>query len=437
MRTGGVAKIDGMMAALQAHAGELMPDRVKGGRSRHRKYSEAAVRSHLSGQSDRAHLYLWQSPEPKVFYCLNFPGRHGSFLTLSVPIHYFADPLRGTRRSDEFVELVRALTAVCEPAYGFGHSEADFFLGTDPRRTDSFAPELVFETYWLNVLGPAMVDGIGRDRVRSAVAPVVRELRDGTVLLMTSSNPLEYASLPSRRVQARVLAQLRDGVSEADALRRGLARSEALTPVECDWDPDLTDVLNLVLKDVSYGYLHERAARLNRYRPAVDEWLPVAEMRPADVDDVEATVDTYHGLHAELLAAHLHKKVPEVMQATAESLPQLDCYFYHENYARTVRRSVLDEDVGPAVGAYLGMVMAHRLGGVWVPRRDIAQSQIVLGDRAWLPFQRARRYFESKEAVLDHSLTKFYRVAAAHAVMSAGPSGLGADPSGQGAGSAA
>lgn len=66
----------------------------------------------------------------------------------------------------------------------------------------------------------------------------------------------------------------------------------------------------------------------------------------------------------------------------------------------------------PAAGAYLGEILVTHLGGRWVPRRDLAESQVVVGSKAWLPFLRARHRLHDRQSILDHSLTQFYRVAA-------------------------
>lgn len=57
-------------------------------------------------------------------------------------------------------------------------------------------------------------------------------------------------------------------------------------------------------------------------------------------------------------------------------------------------------------------MVARNLGGRWVPRRNIDEAQVVVGDRPWLPFLRARRHMQSKQSALDYSLTKFYGEAA-------------------------
>ncbi|HLL52586.1 MAG TPA: hypothetical protein VK447_03510, partial [Myxococcaceae bacterium] len=80
----------------------------------------------------------------------------------------------------------------------------------------------------------------------------------------------------------------------------------------------------------------------------------------------------------------------------------------------TYEREKVDGILIPSAGAYLGEVLVGRLGGRWVPRRNLEETQVVVGDRAWLPFVRARRYLQTRQSVLDYSLTKLYREAERH-----------------------
>ena len=49
---------------------------------------------------------------------------------------------------------------------------------------------------------------------------------------------------------------------------------------------------------------------------------------------------------------------------------------------KTRLRQVLDEHVVPAVGAYLGQVLVHHLGGRWLPRKKLLETGGRVGDRA-------------------------------------------------------
>jgi hypothetical protein len=65
----------------------------------------------------------------------------------------------------------------------------------------------------------------------------------------------------------------------------------------------------------------------------------------------------------------------------------------------------------PTIGAYLGQVLVRHLGGQWIPRKNLQEAQVRVGQRVWLPFLRAWRYMRTRQSVLDSSLTQLYRVA--------------------------
>ncbi|QSQ18594.1 hypothetical protein [Myxococcus landrumensis] len=39
------------------------------------------------------------------------------------------------------------------------------------------------------------------------------------------------------------------------------------------------------------------------------------------------------------------------------------------------------------------------------------ESQVRIGERAWLPFLRARRYMHSRQSLLEYSLTQYFKEA--------------------------
>jgi len=49
-----------------------------------------------------------------------------------------------------------------------------------------------------------------------------------------------------------------------------------------------------------------------------------------------------------------------------------------------------------------------------LPKQNILESQIVIGDWTWLLSLRTRHYFASTQSLLDHSLIKYFRVAERH-----------------------
>jgi hypothetical protein len=131
------------------------------------------------------------------------------------------------------------------------------------------------------------------------------------------------------------------------------------------------------------------------------------------VDDPERALEEYSTL-AESLVALLHSEVPSVFDATPESLTDADFYFWREEFPSSRPREAIDEHAVPAIGAYLGEVLVRHLGGRWIPRRRLEETQVLVGHRVWLPFVRARNYMRSRQSLLDCSLTWLYRVAERH-----------------------
>jgi hypothetical protein len=253
-----------------------------------------------------------------------------------------------------------------------------------------------------------MVEQIGRARVMSTPAARVQPLPQGGVLILTTESPSNVTSESARRAQAAALAHLRDDISLEAALQRFAERDRQLAPVERSWDPDLAELFELMADEVPFSHRQGEITRFNAYRPPEVSEVR-AEALPADVAGGAAGQSPYD-VQAEQLVALLHSKVKEVSSNAPEALPLIDLHFYVYDYPGTFERSQVDRLI-PAVGAYLGELLVRHLGGRWIPRRNLDESQVAVGSSVWLPFLRARHYLSSKQAALDYSLTKFFRVA--------------------------
>jgi hypothetical protein len=106
--------------------------------------------------------------------------------------------------------------------------------------------------------------------------------------------------------------------------------------------------------------------------------------------------------------------LPADIRNRPEALPSVDFHFWQNRYPEFFARTDIDDALIPAIGGYVGRMIARHLAGRWVPRRNLDETQIVIRDRAWLPFLRARHYMKSTQSIVDHSLTQFFRVIARH-----------------------
>jgi hypothetical protein len=318
---------------------------------------------------------------------------------------------RTEERAQQLISLVRAFAQRFAISYGLAHSTIDFNQGSDPHQTNSSAPKGVYEAYWLNVYGPRLVEQLGRERVRSVPCAHLEELPGGAVLWLTRPTPADFDSEEARLAQARALVHLRPELKQEETLASLRQRSLIFTPLPLQFDEDVADILRWRVEAKGLEHRRELVERFNAYHPPpVSEWLPASQAPAPDVDDVPGAIDTYEAHYAERLIALLRKDVPALMDGTLEALPRVDYHLWDEAWGRRLPDAE-KELLIPALGAWLGMHLVHTLGGRWVPRRKLEETAVVVGDRAWLPFLRARHALQGPEAPLDFSCSQLFRLA--------------------------
>ncbi|MDC0711009.1 hypothetical protein POL68_21235 [Stigmatella sp. ncwal1] len=409
------AELVPFLDALEECAGDWAPDVVKGARKR--KYARAAFWQALKERrdDDSASVALYRAESPAVELTLELwlpphPSEINIWLDVN-PLAHFSN--EGACKG--IVEIARAWATHYPVSYAAAHSMSDRELAGFPHfgrevevsRRDGF--DKIYEVCWLNVFGPKRVESVGRARMLSTPAHLVEELPNGAVLLVLRPTAADFASEEARMAQARAHVHLRPDLDFDTVLRTLRERSAALAPVAPRFHPDLVPLLWRLLDEFAISERQQKIAELNAFRPPVpEEWLPVA--LPADVENPERARSHYGDLSEGLVAA-LHTQVPSMMGKTPESLTDLDFYFWRENFPERYERQLIDGHTAPALGAYLGDVLVRRLGGTWVLRQKMEESQVRVGERVWLPFLRARRYMQSRQSLLDYSLTQFFHEA--------------------------
>jgi hypothetical protein len=414
------SELEPLFQALEAYADGWMPDVVGG--KRRRKYSRAALWKSLEEKrgerTTSISLYRTKWPALGMWPRLDFPPLPPELdILLEVqPLSFFAE----AERCRKFVELVRAWASRYPVSHASAHSLADDQLsgapdfGRDERtsRRDGF--DKIYEVCWLNVFGPKLVESVGRQRMLSTPAHRVEELPNGSILLVTWPTAADFASDAAREAQARAHVHLRPDLDLPTVLRTLRERSATLAPVEPRFHPDLAPLLSRVVDSAAIHERQRRIAEFNAWRPPEpEEWLPANAALPPDVADPQRALEHYSTL-AEHLVALMHTKVPSVFKETPESLTEVDYQFWHEDFPRVFERENIDAHAVPAIGAYLGQVLVRHLGGQWLPRQKLEETQVRVGQRVWLPFVRAWRYMRSRQSLLDSSLTQLYRVAERH-----------------------
>lgn len=393
----------------------LRPDKMHFLRGRRNlKYSRKLLRKRFQDtlSPDTTNILLGRSQPPEII--LNLMGRtceEDVTCVFYLSVHPFSF-VRAPDRAEHLVSLVRALASHLPLSYGMAHSSTDFWLSSDPRAKRPLAPPRIQEAFWLNVYGPQMVEELGRERVLSTPCAHMEELPHGAVLMLTRPTPVDFASEEARLAQARALVHLRPELSLESTLAALRQRSLEFTPVPIHFDPDVADIL---LKKIHFegvaGGMRKHVEHFNQYRPPpVSEWIPASQASAPDVDDVAAAIEQYDGLYAEQLMALFHEKVPEVMDVSQEALPLLDWHLWNSRWGKDITHEQR-EILVPALGAWLGRYLVNWFGGRWVPRRKLEEAAVIVGDKAWLPFLRARHALSGLDAPLDYSCTQFFRAA--------------------------
>jgi hypothetical protein len=408
--------LDDVLDFVESLDAQLRPQLVY--LARKRKYSRQLVHEQLHecrfGSSTRLDFSRSQPIDEELGLKFLDKGTEDTHFILDLALKPFAfarEEGRAEEHAHRFVSLVRAFAQRFPLSYGLAHSSTDFHLGNDPHRTDSRARRGVYETYWLNVYGPRLVEELGRQRVLSTPAVHLEELPGGAVLWLTRPTPADFDSEEARLAQAHALVHLRPELKLEDALIPLRQRSLVFTPLPLQFDEDVADILRWEVED--RGLVHQRqlVERFNAYHPPpVTEWLPATQAPVSDVEDMPRAIETYEGLYAEQLIALLHKEVPAVMEGSPEALPRVDYHLWHFAWGRELPDTE-KELLIPALGAWLGTYLVHSLGGRWVPRRKLEEVSVVVGDRAWLPFLRARHALQGRDAPLDSSCSQLFRLA--------------------------
>ncbi|KFE63212.1 hypothetical protein [Hyalangium minutum] len=412
--------LEPFLQALEQYAGQWMPSHVKG--KRRRTYSRDAFWAALQDRSERnvPTVYLERPTDPAMsmeiaLFRAETPGK----VTITLrgqPFAFFAQE----ERCRELVELVRVWACHYPVSHACAGSYADSQLADAPRFGRDMQTSIrdgfdqLYEVFWLNVFGPQLVSLVGRERLLSTPAHRLEELPNGCVLLVTWPIAAAFARPEARLAQAHAFVHLRPELDFDTVLRSLHERNAALTPVEPHFPPDVAPLLFRLLDRTFIGERQRRIAEFNAHPfPEPEEWLPANEALPSDVPDMKKALE-HSSLMAESLVAILHSDVPSVFEQTSESLTDADLHFWAFRFPEMFERDRVDTHLVPLIGAYLGEVLVRNLGGHWIPRQKVEESQVRVGSRVWLPFLRAHRYMGSQQSLLDFSLTQLYRAAERH-----------------------
>jgi len=243
-----------------------------------------------------------------------------------------------------------ALYGIAHDAFELAHIEAKL----QPKVDASFE---VREIFHFNILGKALVEQLGRERVLTAPAAKIVPLPNGAVVIDAGE---------SAEQQAKVFAHLRP--DQPVRVRQVPAR------VPPNWDADLAPVFATLIECTAMEERNALTTRFNALRPAA---LTDFQCPPyaSDVDDPPRLIKLFRSVAEELIVL-LHDQEPALgSNAGPEVLPLLDVHFYQEDYPGTFGAEKTARLLRP-LGAWLGGLLVRELGGTWVPRMKMDEIAV-------------------------------------------------------------
>jgi hypothetical protein len=412
----GFESLEPLLEVIESAGEELRPDKMSLTK-RKLKYSRSALRERLhEGTFNRhtAFMLFSKQLDPGFFDLTSLDGQEGVRFSLNlhnVPLSRFQEVGKERERASRIVDMVRGMASRFPTCYGDAHSSTDYYMGYNEDNYHLGYPRSIETICWLNLYGPRLIEQLGRERVLSTPAYHLEELPHGSVLFLTRPTPADFASEEARLAQARALVHLRPELKLEEVLATLYQRSLAFTPLSMQFDPDVSPLLELLVQRVDLSRRHKEIERLNQYHPPpVSEWIPASQMPAPDVDDVPATIQLYEQYSEELVVL-LHKHVDSVFKTSPESLPYTDYFLWHRDWANEALTPEGREILARGLGAYLGRLLVHTLGGRWVPRRNLEEVAVVIGPWAWRPFLRGQHHTQSRQHALDYSATQFFHYA--------------------------
>lgn len=350
-----------------------------------------------------------------------YPSRDGGYemIVESSAIRLYGEQGDEPDDPEPLVGLVQAMTEGVAVRAAVFCGERDLSAMGDPALGSVDEEWFRYRAGWLNVLPRAAVTALDGARLPDEIT--IRQGGHDTAVVRVGEHwhPNDRAAALSARA---ALVGLLHPEIDADALRdQWLQAIGARVVPATGWDPDLDEVLRPVLLAEPPGSARQIAnGFIGRSLPE-PEWVPADTVAPqlGDARDVDEWGSGVR-MKGEVVPYALSQEVGAVSRSELDggdlaSLSAMDRLFFF----KAVTLGFADPDGARAlwegVGAMLGSALVDQLGGRWIPRDRLEEAAVVIGDRAWLPWRRARLFLQSPNAALEYSLTKFYKVAQRYA----------------------
>lgn len=383
---------------------------------------------------------VWLTGRGNRGYASLVLGRADGADTSHLHVELGTDPYDADReRADgEVLATVMGALLATAPQRGFVQLRADSAAEYALRRTSLGidAHPALNDVAWRQIVDPAHAPRLAPLLERGLV-----QRRGEHHVVVLEGTVSDVFREPARRARMAIFAAVHPDVA-APYEKQLAERAAVLEGVDAELDEDAAELL-LAAIGTDAPYAQAAALRWTGRALPLDEHAPAASLdapRSRELPRVLAP------LGAEALALLHAERLPTCLPPSLAGLQAVDLLAASFGIDRIGRLFMQAADVErhlvPALGAYLGEAMVRELGGAWVvprgadlepdgecadwPVSRLAPSEcdriaVVVGDRAWFPFARARKLVHAAtrqgfnptiEPILEMCLTKMMRAAA-------------------------
>lgn len=220
--------------------------------------------------------------------------------------------------------------------------------------------------YWVTLMGRALVQRFGKSNLQQLPIHQVVDLDDQGSLLVLREGPFS-ASLNKRQEQEKQIVSLIGDQFFFDIHNLGKTCEEIEGITASQFSSETSDDSESEEKE------HNRISRLEQQIVLSPDGTPFV-----DPDDL-----------AEAIVVYFHSDLNEVFGYSLSALRALDAHFSQHPPRYEFKQEFLDADLIPALGAYLGKVLARELGGRWLMRDPIMKSTVIKERNERNPFRDA------------------------------------------------
>jgi len=297
-------------------------------------------------------------------------------------------------RGERFLRFVAALCERYTIAYGYGASDEDWNAthwlyeetpngGVSQKRVQYDMERCLPGPYWLTMFGQPLIEYFGREKIERLPSHLIMNMGQKNIAVLLSNSPFEPSLEERLRQSAKIASQLGSGYFfDINDIGKACRPILGITSGGAPDDSLLADLSNQAVRQASTQPSSSMDAQEFEQRDV---------LQPEGVDGVPGPPYTDPTDLADGIPIGLQEDIHVVLRYTRSDLERLDAHFSTHPPTREFKPNFLLNDFVPALGAYLGTVLAREADGEWIVCEPIMKSRILLQGEEIDPFWIAYR----------------------------------------------